>query len=460
VDHQPAATATRPAKGRYAFISLGCPKNLIDSERMLGLLQLDGYQLVQEPEGTDFVVVNTCGFIEAARDESYTAIRDMLELKRRGQTRGVIVAGCLAERQKEALLEELPEVDHLVGVFGRDEIARVADRLVGDLSEQRTLFQPAPAVPLSDRRRFRVTPRHFGYIKVSEGCDRLCTFCAIPNMRGKHASKPIDDVVREAQEMAADGVRELIVVAQDTTYYGLDLYGEPRLAELVRRLDDVEGLQWIRLMYFYPMHVSEQLIETMATARRVVPYIDMPLQHVNDRLLKRMARRVTRRETEELIDRLRSRIESLALRTTLITGFPGERSQEFEELLEFVEHQRFENLGVFTYSQEEGTPAARLPEHLSEQTKSDRRDRLMQAQQRIAFERNESRVGSQVDVLLDAPVPDEPNAWIGRTASEAPDIDGVVYVSGKGLEAGTFVKSEIVAAHGYDLIAAAVGKPR
>jgi ribosomal protein S12 methylthiotransferase len=459
VDHQPTTTAAPVAKGRYAFISLGCPKNLIDSERMLGLLQLDGYQLVQEPEGTDFVVVNTCGFIEAARDESYSAIRDMVELKRQGQTRGVIVSGCLAERQKEALLEELPEVDQLVGVFGRDEIARVADRLVGNLSEQRTVFQPAPVVPLADRQRFRVTPRHFGYIKVSEGCDRLCTFCAIPNMRGKHASKPLEDVVQEARDMAADGVRELIVVAQDTTYYGLDLYGKPRLAELVRRLDNVEGLEWIRLMYFYPMHVSDELIGAMANAQRVVPYIDMPLQHINDRLLKRMARRVTRRETEQLIARLRARIESLTLRTTLITGFPGETECEFEELVEFVEQQRFENLGVFTYSREEGTPAARLPEHLPEHTKNARRDRLMQAQQRIAFERNESRVGSQVDVLLDAPVPDEPNAWIGRTKSEAPDIDGVVYVTGEGLQAGKFVKSEIVATHGYDLIAAAVGKP-
>jgi ribosomal protein S12 methylthiotransferase len=255
-------------------------------------------------------------------------------------------------------------------------------------------------------------------------------------------------------------VRELIVVAQDTTYYGLDLYGQPRLAELVRRLDDVEGIEWVRLMYFYPVHVTDELIDAIATARRVVPYVDMPLQHINDRLLKRMARRVTRSETEQLIDRLRARIESLALRTTLITGFPGETEAEFEELVEFVEQQRFENLGVFTYSREEGTPAARLPDHLPEQTKSDRRDRLMQIQQRIAFERNESRVGSQVDVLLDAAVPDEPNAWIGRTASEAPDIDGVVYVSGEGLQAGKFVRSEIVATHGYDLIAAAIGKPR
>jgi ribosomal protein S12 methylthiotransferase len=449
-----------PKSPTYAFVSLGCPKNSIDSERMLGLLQLDGYELVSEPRGSDFVIVNTCGFIEAARDESFASIREMLDLKRRGETRGVIVTGCLAERQKEALLEEHPEIDHLVGVFGREQITKVADRLVGNLTEQRTVFQPAPARPLDDRGRLRITPRHFAYLKISEGCDRLCTFCAIPKMRGKHASKPIDEVLREAEELAADGVRELIVVAQDTTYYGMDLYGEPRLPDVVRQLDQVDGIEWIRLMYLYPMYVSDELIETIAAARRVVPYVDLPLQHINDKMLKRMARRVTRRETEDLISRLRSQIESLTLRTTFITGFPGETEQEFGELLEFVERQRFEHLGAFTYSLENDTPAARLPDHVPETVKQDRRDRVMQAQQQIVFERNNSMVGRQVDVLIDAQVPEEENAWVGRTAGDAPDIDGVVYVTGEGLETGRFVKCEIVAAHDYDLIAAAVGEPR
>jgi ribosomal protein S12 methylthiotransferase len=449
-----------PKSPTYAFVSLGCPKNSIDSERMLGLLQLDGYELVSEPRGSDFVIVNTCGFIEAARDESFASIREMLELKRRGETRGVIVTGCLAERQKEALLEEHPEIDHLVGVFGREQITKVADRVVGNLTEQRTVFQPAPARPLEDRGRLRITPRHFAYLKISEGCDRLCTFCAIPKMRGKHASKPIDEVLREAEELAADGVRELIVVAQDTTYYGMDLYGEPRLPDVVRQLDQVDGIEWIRLMYLYPMYVSDELIQTIAAARRVVPYVDLPLQHINDKMLKRMARRVTRRETEDLISRLRSQIESLTLRTTFITGFPGETEQEFGELLEFVERQRFEHLGAFTYSLENDTPAARLPDHVPETVKQDRRDRVMQAQQQIVFERNNSMVGRQVDVLIDAQVPEEENAWVGRTAGDAPDIDGVIYVTGEGLETGRFVKSEIVAAHDYDLIAAAVGEPR
>src|SRR5215203_1368953 len=229
-------------KGTYAFVSLGCPKNLVDSERMLGLLKIDGYELVSEPDGADFVVVNTCGFIERARTESFSAIDEMLELKKRGRTRGVIVTGCLAERQKEQLLEERPGIDQLVGVFGREEIARVADRLVGRLEEQRTIFKPAPIRALSDRDRLRITPRHFAYLKISEGCDRLCTFCAIPKMRGKHASKPIEEVVREANELVADGVRELIIVAQDTTYYGLDLYGRPRLADLLLELEQTPGL--------------------------------------------------------------------------------------------------------------------------------------------------------------------------------------------------------------------------
>src|SRR3954468_13890195 len=243
-------SARRTSKGRYAFVSLGCPKNLVDSERMLGLLQLDGYQLRREPDGGDFVFGNACGFVEGARTESFSAIDEMLELKKRGGTKGVIVSGCLAERQKEQLLDDRPAIDHLVGVFGREEITRVADRLVGRLEEQRTVFRPAPIRALSDRDRLRITPRHFAYLKISEGCDRLCTFCAIPKMRGKHASKAIEEVMAEAEQLAADGVRELIIVAQDTTYYGLDLYGEPRLTELLRKLEAVDGIDWIRLMYF------------------------------------------------------------------------------------------------------------------------------------------------------------------------------------------------------------------
>jgi ribosomal protein S12 methylthiotransferase len=367
--------ATQP-KGTYAFVSLGCPKNLVDSERMLGLLQLDGYKLVHEPQGADFVVVNTCGFIERAREESYSTIHEMLDLKRKGGTRGVIVSGCLAEREKEALLEKCPEVDYIVGVFGREQVTKVADRLVGRLAEQRSVFQPAPTQPFSDRSRVRITPRHFAYLKISEGCDRLCTFCAIPKMRGKHATKPMEEVIAEAEELAADGVRELIIVAQDTTYYGMDLFGEPRLAELLRKLVEVRGIEWIRLMYLYPMYFSDELVDVIAAESKIVPYLDLPLQHINDTMLRRMQRRVNRAETEKLLGTLRSRIPNLVMRTTFITGFPGETDEQFEELLQFAEQQKFERLGVFTYSFEPDTPAARLPDQLPEDVKNERRDRL------------------------------------------------------------------------------------
>lgn len=447
-------------KGRYAFVSLGCPKNLVDSERMLGMLQLDGYELVNDPRDADFAVVNTCGFIEAARQESFAAIDEMLEMKRRGELRGVIVSGCLAERQREALLEERPGIDHLVGVFGREEVTKVADRLLGGLTEQRTVFHPAPTHPLPDTARLRITPRHFAFLKISEGCDRLCTFCAIPKMRGKHYTKPMEEVVAEARELAADGVRELVIVAQDTTYYGMDLYGETRLAELLRKLEDVEGLDWIRLMYFYPMYVTDELIDTIAGSKRIVPYLDMPLQHINDRMLKRMQRRVNRADTIALVNKLRARIPNLVMRTTFITGFPGETDKEFGELVNFIAEQRFERLGVFTYSLEPDTPAAKLPNHVSEEVKNERRDLLMAVQQDVAFDWNAAQVGRQVDVIIDAAVPEENNAWIGRSYADAPDVDGVVYVTGEELSIGAIVPCEIVATSEYDLVAAAVGEPR
>jgi ribosomal protein S12 methylthiotransferase len=445
------------SKGTYAFVSLGCPKNLVDSERMLGLLQLDGYRLVHEPQGADFVVVNTCGFIERARDESYSTIKEMLELKRRGDTRGVIVSGCLAEREREVLLQKCPEVDYIVGVFGREEVTKVADRLVGRLDEQRSIFRPAPSTPFSDRSRLRITPRHFAYLKISEGCDRLCTFCAIPKMRGKHATKAIEEVLAEAAELAADGVRELIIVAQDTTYYGLDLYGEPRLAELLRRLQEVPGIDWIRLMYLYPMYFTDELVDVISAGNKILPYLDLPLQHINDTMLRRMQRRVNRPDTESLLATLRSRIPNLVLRTTFITGFPGETDEQFAELVDFVQQQQFQRLGVFTYSYEEGTPAIRLPDHLPENVKNSRRDHLMAVQQDIAFEWNQSQIGKQLDVLIDRPLPNEKNTWLGRSYADAPDVDGVVYVTGKHIKPGQIVPCEIVATAEYDLVAAAVG---
>jgi ribosomal protein S12 methylthiotransferase len=452
----PSEKSTPPI---LAFVSLGCPKNLVDSERMLGKLAQDGYQLTPDADGADVVVINTCGFIEPARQESLGVIREMLALKEQGRVGAVVVAGCLAERKKDELLHEVPGVDQIVGVFGREEIVQVLDRTLYKRrhDEQRSLFRPAPVRALEDTARLRITPRHYAYLKISEGCDRLCTFCAIPRMRGKHVTKPIEEVLREARELAADGVRELIVVAQDTTYYGLDLYGKVRLAELLRKLNDVEGLEWIRVLYAYPIHFTDDLIDTLAQTPKIVPYLDLPLQHINDRLLKRMQRRVNRAETETLLDRLRRAIPNLALRTTFIVGFPGETEAEFEELCAFVSEARFERVGVFPYSLEPGTPAARLPDHLPEEIKQQRRDRLMEIQQEIAFDWTRRQVGKELEVIVDGPDPEVPGHFLARSYADAPDIDCVVRLKGKGLRAGDLVRARVTGTDGYDLAARALG---
>ncbi|MEO9593121.1 30S ribosomal protein S12 methylthiotransferase RimO, partial [Rhodopirellula bahusiensis] len=389
---------TGKPRGRYAVVSLGCPKNLVDTEQMLGRLDADGYRMVDSVDGADFVVVNTCGFIDSARDESMAAIDEMLALKRDGKLRNVVVTGCLAERQQDKLLQARPDIDALVGVFGRNDIVSVVDELYSGLQEQRTIFKPAAVNPLSDAMRSAVTPRHFAYLKISEGCDRLCTFCAIPKMRGKHFSKPIEQIVDEAKRLGDSGVREIVVVAQDTTYYGMDRYGEPRLNQLLQELEKIESVDWIRLMYFYPMYIDDALIDTLASAKRIVPYIDMPLQHASDRMLKRMARKTTRALQTDIVQKLRSRIDSLVMRTTMITGFPGETEEDFVELMDFVQESRFENLGVFTYSIEEDTPAARLPNRVDPEVAARRRDDLMELQQQIAFDWNDARVGGTEEV--------------------------------------------------------------
>ncbi len=443
--------ATGLQKGTYAFVSLGCPKNLVDSEKMLGTLAMDGYTLVSEVENSDFVIVNTCGFIESSRAESKAVIQEMLELKRSGKTKGVIVAGCLPERlEAGGLIAEMPEIDHVVGVFGRDEISKVADRLVGGLTEQRELFRPAPIKAMDDRARLRITPPHFAYLKISEGCERTCTFCSIPMMRGKHITKPIEMVVEEAEELAADGVKELIIVAQDTTYYGKDLYGDVKLVELLDELDKVDGIDWIRLMYLYPVHFTDALIDRIVASPKVLPYLDMPLQHISSPVLKRMQRRVNGEETKELVGKLRERVPNLVLRTTFIAGFPGETDKQFAELRDFVAETRFERMGVFTYSYEPGTPAVKLDGHLPEDVKNARRDELMELQQKIAFEHAASMVGYELDVLLDDQV--EEGLFIGRSFADAPEIDANVYVSGENLTVGTMVPVEIIRQEDYDLV--------
>jgi ribosomal protein S12 methylthiotransferase len=416
------------------------------------------------------VVVNTCGFIEPARQESLALIREMLVLKQQGRVGSVVVAGCLAERKKEDLLQELPSVDYIVGVFGREEIAQVVDRTLTkslcdkgggspeakdsrppNRREQRSLFRPAPVRAMEDTARLRITPRHYAYLKISEGCDRLCTFCAIPAMRGKHVTKPIEEVLREARELVADGVRELILVAQDTTYYGLDLYGRVRLADLLRELDQFEGLKWIRLLYTYPIFFTEELIQTLAGTQKILPYLDLPLQHINDRILRRMQRRVDRAGTEALLHKLRLAIPGLVLRTTFITGFPGETEAEFEELVRFVKEVRFERAGVFPYSFEPGTPATRLDGHLPEEVRQERRDRLMEVQQEVAFAWSRQQVGKELEVIVDGPDPEIPGQTLGRTFADAPDIDGQVRIKGKRLSPGDMVRIKVTGADSYDL---------
>lgn len=452
--------ASRSGRGSYAVVSLGCPKNLVDTEQMLGRLDADGYRMTDAVDGADFVVINTCGFIASARQESLGAIDEMLRLKRRGRIRGVVVTGCLAERSREELLRMRPEIDALIGVFGRDEIVAVANSLCDGVLEQRTVFRPAPIRALDDQLRTPVTPRHFAYLKISEGCDRLCTFCAIPKMRGKHASKSIQQVVREATLLAESGVREVVLVAQDTTYYGIDLDGRPRLTELLGELDQIEPLRWIRLMYFYPMYIDDALLATIRDSRRIVPYIDMPLQHASDTMLRRMARRVDAAQCRTIVEQIRREIPGVVLRTTMITGFPGETDRDHRQLVEFIQRQRFEHLGVFPYSLEPGTPAEKLPGRVPPKLVRRRQDELMARQQEIAFAWTQSRVGSTVEVLLDGPLPDQPGVWLGRTAAEAPDIDGLVYVTeqpDQPLTVGQFVRCELVDADGHDLVAVPVG---
>jgi ribosomal protein S12 methylthiotransferase len=469
IDNQQAASLpiqtgeTGNRRGSYALISLGCPKNLVDSEQMLGILHQSGYQLVQDPEKSDFVVINTCGFIDNARKESFEAIDQMLELKRAGKIRGVVVTGCLAERQHEQLLEQRPDIDGLVGVFGRDEISHLVDRIMDGLDEQRSIFRPAPIRALSDHMRLQVTPPHFAYLKISEGCDRLCTFCAIPKMRGKHASKPMADILIEAQRLADQGVRELILVAQDTTYYGMDIYGEPRLRELLEQIDQIAGLDWIRLMYFYPMYIDQPLIDTIANAKRIVPYVDMPLQHVNTTMLRRMSRRVTRESTVEMVSKMRQGIPNLVLRTTMITGFPGETDEQYEELEQFVDEMHFERLGVFTYSIEPDTPAAKLDDHLPERIKKERRNRLMAVQQKNAFAWCQQQKGKSLPVLIDKAVDTDNHVWLGRSYADAPDVDACVFVTGTAehpLRAGALVDCEIVSSKNYDLVGVSTGPAR
>lgn len=463
------AQPSRQLRGSFSIVSLGCPKNLVDSEQIGAQLTAAGLRFTPKPEGADLVVVNTCGFLQAAREESLRTIYEMVDLKRRGFVRAVVVTGCLTELEGEKLLKLCPGVDQVIGVWGEPKIGEeVVELLTNNRAKAPKAYLPQPP---SDQTcwwgteepfpaRLRLTASHVAYLKIAEGCDRRCTFCIIPKIRGHYRSRSIPSLVAEATALASSGVRELILVAQDTTYYGIDLEGRPLLAELLEQLDAIEGLAWIRLLYLYPIHVTDELIRVVATGKRIVPYLDIPLQHISDRVLRRMNRQVTRAEVELLLGRLRAEIPGLVLRTTLMTGFPGETDEDFAELCEFVRKWRFEHLGVFTYSPEPGAASTKLDGHVPPEVAKKRAEVLLSIQQEIAFGWLEQQIGQTREVMIDLPVRGEKSAFVGRTYAQSPEIDGVVYVTGRGLRPGQIVPCEIVARHGYDLVAVAVGKPR
>ncbi len=471
-----------------AFVSLGCPKNLVDSERMLGLLAEDGLAITADAESADAIVINTCGFLEASKTESLKEIRDAVALKKDGRCKRVIVAGCLVQRHKTDLLEEVPEIDRLVGVFDREHIVEAVrgkqnprqdhGHYLGkyhDLSE--SLAQAQGVRPLSpslketktnrlpvfenDRGRLRLTPRHYAYLRISEGCNQGCTFCTIPSIRGLMRSKPIEQILTEARELAADGAVELNLIGQDTTSYGTDIGYAPGLSGLLRALDkDLKDVHWLRLMYAYPSCFSDEMIRTIADCGRIVKYIDMPLQHINDQILTTMRRRVMRKEVETLLSKLRDWIPGIAIRTTFIAGTPGETDAQHQELVEFVNDFGFDMMGVFPYSQEPGTPMGRMPEQLPEEVKQQRVEELMLAQQNIAFKKAKSLVGQTIEVLIDRPTsdlttggPTSVGLFEARSRSQAPDIDSVTFVSGPNLHPGKIANVRVIDYQNYDLVA-------
>ncbi|MBN1344524.1 MAG: 30S ribosomal protein S12 methylthiotransferase RimO [Phycisphaerae bacterium] len=432
------------------FISLGCAKNLVDSEVMLARLAEAGCAVTADLADADAIVVNTCGFLDAARQEALEAIRQAVDCKRTGRCRRLVVVGCLVQRDRDALRRAVPEIDVLLGVDRREE---VVDAVLTPKKKLRkgAILEPAAGPMPPDVARLRLTPRHYAYLRIAEGCDQHCTFCTIPMIRGPMRSKPPQVVLDEARELIADGVVELNVIAQDTTAYGQDLDAETNLAALLRQLNRLDGLEWIRLMYAYPRHFDDDLIDAVAASEKVVKYVDMPLQHVSDGVLKRMGRRVGRAQIETLLGTLRDRMPEIALRTTLMVGFPGETQAEFDELLDFVKVVRFDALGAFAYSREPETASARLSHHLPDDIKDERLDALMRTQQAIAFAKADATIGRRLRVLVEDFEGDD--RLIARHAGQAPEVDSVVIVQHPPDDPGPFLEVECRSREGYDLIA-------
>lgn len=432
------------------FISLGCDKNLVDSEVMLGLLNAKGYQMVDDEMEADIIIVNTCCFIHDAKEESIQTILEMAQYKTDGRLKVLVVTGCLAQRYQQEILDEIPEVDAVLGTTSYDKIVEAVEEALA--GKGHVEVEDIDALPLVDTRRLVTTGGHFAYLKIAEGCDKHCTYCIIPKIRGDFRSVPMERLVKEAGELAEQGVKELILVAQETTLYGKDLYGEKSLHRLLRELCRISGIRWIRLLYCYPEEIDENLIQIMKEEKKICHYLDLPIQHANDDILKRMGRRTSKNQLEEIIGRLRREIPDIALRTTLITGFPGETKEQHEELMEFVDEMEFDRLGVFTYSPEEDTPAAGMPDQVPEEVKEERQAEIMELQQEIVFDQAEAMIGREVLVMIEGKVADE-NAYVGRTYKDAPNVDGLIFINTEAeLMSGDFARVKVTGALEYDLI--------
>ena len=436
-------------KPKILFVSLGCDKNRVDAEKMLALLTQGDYLLTDDEREADAIIVNTCSFIMQAKEESIQNLLELSKNKEEGRCRALIATGCMAQRYADEIREELPEVDAIVGTTAYDSIREIVDGALAGRKQDR--MEDLGRVVLPDGKRVLTTGGHYAYLKIAEGCDKHCTYCAIPAMRGPYRSVPMESLVREASELALGGVKELILVAQETTLYGTDLYGRKCLHELIRQLARIEQLVWIRVMYCYPEEIYDELIECMKTEPKFVHYLDIPIQHSCDAVLKRMGRRTGEADLRRIIKKLRERIPDLILRTTLITGFPGETREQFEDLCRFINEMEFNRLGVFPYSEEEGTPAAGLDDQIDEETKLSRRDELMELQQEISADLNRKMTGRRMDVLIEGYVPGE-DVYIGRGYGDAPEVDGYIFVNtDERLETGSFVRVKITGSDAYDL---------
>lgn len=435
---------------KILFISLGCDKNLVDTEVMLGMLASRGYEMTNDEQEADIIVINTCCFIHDAKEESIQNILEMAEYKKNGSAKALIVTGCMAERYRQEILDEIPEVDEVLGTTAYDRILDAVDAALAGQHEVMTA--DLDALPLPETKRLVTTGGHFAYLKIAEGCDKHCTYCIIPKIRGNFRSVPMERLLKEAQDLAEQGVKELILVAQETTLYGKDLYGEKSLPKLLRELCKISGIRWIRILYCYPEEITDELIQVMKEEPKICHYLDLPIQHANDTILKRMGRRTSKQELIDIVQKLRKEIPDICLRTTLITGFPGETQEQHEEVMEFIDTLEFDRLGAFTYSPEEDTPAATFEDQIDEEVKEDRQADIMELQQEIAFDKAEDMIGREVLVMIEGKVTDE-NAYVGRTYRDAPNVDGLIFINTDvELISGDFAKVKVTGALDYDLI--------